>query len=65
MVFPLFKSMSELLIPVKQDEKRRVERGFANQEAMHRYIKLTEQMNKNLKRKKARKVLQQALKKTA
>ena len=65
MVFPLFKSMSELLLPVKQAEKRRVEKGFANQEAMHRYIKLTERMNKNLKRKKARRVLHQVLKKTA
>ena len=65
MVFPLFKSMTELLLPVKQAEKRKVEKGFANQDAMHRYIKLTAQMNKNLKRKKATRVFQQALKKSA
>ncbi len=65
MVFPLFKSMTELLIPVKQAEKRKRERGFASQEAMHRYIKLTEQMNKTLKRRVARKVLDQSLKKSA
>ena len=65
MVFPLFKSMSELMLAVKHEEKRRVEKGFANQEAMHRYIKLTEQMNKKLKREKAQKVLHQVLKKTA
>ena len=65
MVFPLFKSMSELMLPVRQAEKRRAEKGFANQAAMHRYIKLTEQMNKNLKRKTVRKALHQILKKTA
>ena len=65
MVFPLFKSMSELMLAVKQEEKRRVEKGFANHKAMHRYIKLTEKMNKKLKRKKAQKVLHQVLKKTA
>ncbi len=65
MVFPLFKSMTELLLPVKVAEKRRVEKGFANQDAMHRYIRLTEQMNKNLKRKKAKRAYHQALKKSA
>ncbi len=65
MVFPLFKSMTELLLPVKQEEKRKVEKGFANQAAMHRYIKLTAQINKDLKRKKAKRVFHQALKKSA
>ena len=65
MVFPLFKSMTELLLPVKQAERRRVEKGFANQDAMHRYIKLTAQMNKSLKRKKAKQVFYQSLKKSA
>ncbi len=65
MVFPLFKSMTELLLPVKQAEKRRIEKGFANQDAMYRYIKLTEQMNKNLKRKNAKRVFHQSLKKSA
>ncbi len=65
MVFPLFKSMTELLLPVKQAEKRRVEKGFANKDAMHRYIKLTEQMNKKLKRKRTQRVFYQSLKKSA
>ncbi len=65
MVFPLFKSMTELLLPVKQAEKRRVEKGFANQDAMHRYIKLTEQMNKSIKRKNAKRIFDQSFKESA
>ncbi len=65
MVFPLLKSMSELLLPIRQEEKKKREKGFASREAMQRYIKLTEQMNKRGKRKIARKVLESTLKKSA
>ena len=65
MVFPILRSMTELLLQVKQEEKRKAEQGFANRDAMHRYIKLTEEMNKSVKRKRARKLLQQSQKKAA
>ncbi len=65
MVFPLFKSMTELLLPVKQEEKIKREKGFASQEAMYKYIKLTEQMNKRVKRRMAKRILEQSLKKRA
>ena len=57
--------MTELLLQVKQEEKRKAEKGFANRDAMHRYIKLTEEMNKSVKRKRARKLLQQAQRRAA
>ena len=60
MVFPILRSMTELLLQVKQEEKRKAEKGFANRDAMQRYIKLTEEMNKNVKRKRARKLLKQS-----
>ena len=57
--------MTELLLPIKQEEKRKAEKGFANRDAMHRYIQLTEEMNKSVKRKRARKLLQQSQKRAA
>ena len=65
MVFPILRSMTELLLQVKQEEKRKAEKGFANRDAMQRYIKLTEEMNKNIKRKRARKLLQQSQRRAA
>ena len=65
MVFPLIRSMTELLLPTKQEEKRKAEKGFANRDAMQRYIKLTEQMNKKVKRKRVKRLIDQSLKKVA
>ncbi len=65
MVFPILRSMTELLLPIKQEEKRKAEKGFANRDAMQRYIKLTEEMNKRVKRKRARKLLQQSQRRVA
>ena len=65
MVFPLIRSMTELLLPTKQEEKRKAQQRFANRDAMQRYIKLTEQMNKRIKRKKTKRVYEQSLKKSA
>ncbi|WP_193741668.1 MULTISPECIES: hypothetical protein [Prochlorococcus] len=57
--------MTELLLAVKQEEKRKVERGFANRDAMHRYIRLTAQMNKKVKRKGIKKLIEQSQRKVA
>ena len=65
MVFPVLRSMTELLLQVKQEEKRKAEKGFASRDAMQRYIKLTEEMNKNVKRKRAKKLIQQLQRKAA
>ena len=65
MVFPLIRSMTELLLPAKQEEKRKAEKGFASRDAMIRYIKLTEQMDKKVRRKRAKKLIDQSQKKAA
>ena len=65
MVFPILRSMTELLLQIKQEEKRKAEKGFASRDAMQRYIKLTEEMNKNVKRKRAKKLIQQSQRKAA
>ncbi len=65
MVFPLIRSMTELLLPTKQEEKRKAEKGFANRDAMQRYIKLTEQMNKKVKRKRVKRLIDQSFEKVA
>ena len=65
MVFPILRSMTELLLPTKQEEKRKAEKGFASRDAMQRYIKLTEEMNKNLRRKRAKKLIQQSQRRAA
>ncbi len=57
--------MTELLLQIKQEEKRKAEKGFASRDAMHRYIKLTEEMNKNVKRKRAKKLIEQSLRRAA
>ncbi len=64
-MFPLIRSMNELLFAIKQEEKRKAEKGFANIDAMHRYIQLTAQMNKNIKRKRAKKLIEISEKKAA
>ncbi len=65
MVFPILRSMTELLLPIKQEEKRKAEKGFASRDAMQRYIKLTEEMNKNVRRKRAKKLIQQSQRRAA
>ncbi len=57
--------MTELLLPIKQEEKRKAEKGFASRDAMQRYIKLTEEMNKNVRRKRAKKLIQQSQRRAA
>ena len=57
--------MNELLLLIKQEEKRKAEKGFANRDAMHRYIQLTAQMNKQIKRKRAKKLIELSEKKGA
>ncbi|WP_206537816.1 MULTISPECIES: hypothetical protein [unclassified Prochlorococcus] len=57
--------MTELLLPVKQDEKAKAEKGFANRDAMKRYLKLTNELNKKVKRKRAKKLIQQSQREAA
>ena len=57
--------MTELLLPIKQEEKRKAEKGFASRDAMQSYIKLTEEMNKNVRRKRAKKLIQQSQRRAA
>ena len=62
MLFPMFRSMEELKFISNQSSKSRIGRGYTSHDAMQNYLKLTNKMNQNLKRKRAISIIAQAQK---
>ncbi len=65
MVFPALRSMTELLIPIKFEKRKSNQKGFANLNAKYKYLKLSKQIGKEVKRSRVKRIIAQSMKKVA